>query len=450
MIFSPLMALVYTQLGLGQFMLMALALIVASLVARGLSLSGQRLERRVKELDSLQAVGQALSASLDLNSILEAIHTQVANLMPARNFYVALYDRETGEVSFPLAIEGGEQVAWRSRKTGLGLTEYILSSRSPLLIRSDFDATLDALGIEKFGRSAAYWLGVPIMAGEEPLGVITVQSYSREQEYDVSHQEVLVTIAAQAAVAIQNARLYARTDEALALRVQELDSILRTTQEGMLRFDLDHQTIAANRALADLLDIAQLELNGQDLHAPRAGEEPPWPRRLAMKQRNCKAPASRSFENEGEFERKEIVIAGPPERYVERTLTPVVDPEAGIIGWLLVFRDVTEERELAQLRDDMTDMLIHDLRSPLTVLMSSMELMAADLEQGRTECLWRSDQPGRKEQQPPVAPGERPFGHQPAGKRSNGDSAAAHRHGRHAGYGVDPLCPPGYPGRDQR
>lgn len=84
---------------------LALLLVISSLITRSLALTSRRLERRVKELDSLQAVGRALSASLKLDAILAAIYTQVAARMPAQNFYVALYQAETNEVSFPLAIE---------------------------------------------------------------------------------------------------------------------------------------------------------------------------------------------------------------------------------------------------------------------------------------------------------------------------------------------------------
>jgi signal transduction histidine kinase len=53
-----------------------------------------------------------------------------------------------------------------------------------------------------------------------------------------------------------------------------------------------------------------------------------------------------------------------------------------ITGWLLVFRDVSEEIALQQLRDDMTHMLVHDLRSPLTVVQSSLTSIPGFLEDG--------------------------------------------------------------------
>jgi signal transduction histidine kinase len=70
-----------------------------------------------------------------------------------------------------------------------------------------------------------------------------------------------------------------------------------------------------------------------------------------------------------------ITSLGAPPRTVERTLRAVRATGAGISGWLLILRDVTEEQELTRLRDDLTHMLIHDLRSPLGSILTSLALI---------------------------------------------------------------------------
>jgi signal transduction histidine kinase len=60
---------------------------------------------------------------------------------------------------------------------------------------------------------------------------------------------------------------------------------------------------------------------------------------------------------------------------VERTLTPVLDREGTVTGWLVALRDVTEQIEHARLKEDMTRMLVHDLRSPLTIIKGSLDLL---------------------------------------------------------------------------
>jgi PAS domain S-box-containing protein len=384
LIFAPLVALIYSRLGVVQFVLFALLMIIASLITRGLAITSGRLERRVKELGSLQAVGQALSASLNLDRILEAVHTQVAALMPAENFYVALYDPETEEVSFPLAFEDGERVHWRPRQMGKGLTERVLQTRAPFLIRRDVGAALEDIGLEQIGRLAASWLGVPILAEQEPIGAIAIQSYDTPNAYDVSHQEVLVTIASQAAVAIQNARLYERTDEALARRVQELASILRTASEGIMLFDRDWRVLAANRTLASFLGIAQAELAGQKLDAPPPENEQPLIALVGYTPESLQNDCRETAQSDA-LHKRAIIVPGPPERHVERTLTPVRDREGEITGWLLVLRDISEEVKLAQLREDMMHMLVHDLRSPLTVLRGSLEMIEIAIADGKFE-----------------------------------------------------------------
>ncbi len=378
--FAPLMALIYTRLGLPWFILFAIALVLASLIIYNLVATRQRLERRVKELGGLQAVGQALSASLDLMTILEAIHRQVGELMPAHNFYVALYDPESDEVSFPLAVEDGRPVRWSARRAGNGLSEYVLRTRAPLLIHSEVAGTLQRLGVAAIGRPAASWLGVPICAGQEPLGVIAVQSFSPNELYDEAHREVLVTIAAQTAVAIQNAHLYARTDRALARRVQELDSILRTAQEGILLLDTAWRVLAANRTLADFLGLAQGELHG-NLRATVEGENPALAR-MGYTTDTLAFDCQVLLQEGSAHKRQTVLLPGPPERPAERTLTPVRDRQGTVTGWLIVLRDLTEERELARLREELTHLLIHDLRSPLTVMQGSLSLIERLLQQG--------------------------------------------------------------------
>lgn len=376
MLFSPLMALIYTHLGQVLFALFALALGTVSLITRSLALTSQRLERRIRELDSLQAVGQALSASLEVEGVLEAIHDQVTRLMQARNFYVALYDAETDEVTFPLATEGGERVHWRSRRAGNGLTEYVMRTRASLLISRDVEEGAKRLGAEQHGKPAACWLGVPMLAGDEVLGVISTQSHSRPEAYDLSHLEVLKTIAAQAALAIQNARLYARTDQALARRVQELGSILRTAREGILLFDPDWQVLAANLALAEMTGIGQAEWVGGRLADAGPGGGISSLSRLGYAADELEAACKTLARSYGATHRDVLILANSEELHVERTLSPVRDDTGAATGWLLTLRDVTEEVELGRLRDQLGHMLVHDLRSPLSVIKGGLEMMS--------------------------------------------------------------------------
>jgi K+-sensing histidine kinase KdpD len=188
----------------------ACAMVVLSLgIAHNLSRARARLERRVRELHSLAAIGQAVADSLELPEVLLAIHEQTQQLMDARNFYIALYDENERRINFPLAYENGKRVAYTSRLFGEGFTEYIILSRQPLLIKGDVPEFARQIGQPAVDSNVRSWLGVPIAIGENVLGVIAVQS--RERAIATISTAILISFAAQAATAIRNSQFYMYT-----------------------------------------------------------------------------------------------------------------------------------------------------------------------------------------------------------------------------------------------
>lgn len=380
LVLVPLSALIYNRLGWLNFTIYGTLLATASLFTRNLERTTRRLQRRVQELDSLQIIGEALSRSLDLPTILSAIRTQVERLMPADNFYIALYNRETDEVSFPLYIEEGMPIQRPARRSGHGLTEHILRTHQPLLIQGEPDLPeLQEAGFRQLGRRSSCWLGVPILSGDEVLGVIAVQSYDNPHAYDRSHQDVLTTIAAQAGVALKNAQLYQRTDEALARRVQELASILRTTQEGILLLSADLEVRAANRAAAEFLGVAQDDLLMRKPDMPVKGRTETLSTLIGYSEDSLYDACYELSLAPGLTHKATFNPPLQPDRTLERVLTPVRGVEGGISGWLLLFHDLTETIRAERLREELINMLVHDLRAPLAVIRGSLELLESAL-----------------------------------------------------------------------
>ncbi len=194
---------------------------------------------RAEEQTVLSEMGRALSEALETQAILENVYQYTTRLMDTNNFYVALYNPELDEVTFPLATEGGERVQWRPRKMGQGLTEHIIHTREPVLVQEGVDQWLQAQGIDLIGPVAKSWLGVPMRVGRRVLGVIAVQSLTEPQAYTEHHLDLLSAAATQAAIAFQNARLFQEA-QARAQREQQLREIttrLRTPPniDGVLR-----------------------------------------------------------------------------------------------------------------------------------------------------------------------------------------------------------------------
>jgi signal transduction histidine kinase/CheY-like chemotaxis protein len=174
------------------------------------------LRERASELATINRITHALSTKLDMNSLIQFVGDQVRDLFRAPIAYLALLDRDTMMIHFPYTH--GEEP--ESRPFGQGLTSQIIRTGQSLLINEDLDSTRTRMGIDAIGRPAASYLGVPIPAAEEIIGVLSVQTTDQENRFTEADQRLLSTIASAVGVAIHNARLFEETRQARAAAEQ--------------------------------------------------------------------------------------------------------------------------------------------------------------------------------------------------------------------------------------
>ncbi|MFH1610013.1 MAG: GAF domain-containing protein [Candidatus Bipolaricaulota bacterium] len=201
----------------------------------------EELRARQAELEGLYEVSVVLGATLDLDELFRQMHEEVSRLIPCDAFTIALVDARRGEFHLEFAVEEGAQLPKlvRPLDPSTSLTAWIVSVKEPLLI-CDFEGERDRLpaAVQRVGKEVASWLGVPLILGDEVLGVISVQSF-RPRTYDEGHLRLLSTIAGPVATAIRNAQAYA----ALA----ELERKLRAVEQASQRMKLadDKETLYA-------------------------------------------------------------------------------------------------------------------------------------------------------------------------------------------------------------
>jgi len=166
------------------------------------------LALRAAALAALNETGQALSRLAEPAEILERIYAAMGRVLDNRNTYIALVDDARQQLTFPIYAIDGARRSPAGRPFGNALTEYIIRTGRPLLVPREVSAELRRLGVDPVGREARSFLGVPMIAGDRVLGVIAVQDYEQEDVYTEEHRALLATFAAQAAIALENARLY--------------------------------------------------------------------------------------------------------------------------------------------------------------------------------------------------------------------------------------------------
>jgi GAF domain-containing protein/CheY-like chemotaxis protein len=232
----------------------------------GISIENSQLftdaQRRSKNLAVLNEMGRALTSLLDVDAITEALYTYTSQLMNTQSFFVALYDEKENLVTFPVVYNDDQRISAPSRKLGEGLTDHVIRTGESLLLNGDVTGQMEQMGIQFIalgdGRPAVSWLGVPILYGVTPLGVIVLQSTYTPNLYTEDDRSLLTAVASQAAISIQNARLYREEQR----RRQIADSLREIARVVSSTLDLREVTERMLNELANLVpyDTASLQL----------------------------------------------------------------------------------------------------------------------------------------------------------------------------------------------
>jgi len=182
---------------------------VSSQVALALESARQYTEehRRVSELEVVNRVSQAVSQHLRLDSLYRVVHAQINQVLGETDMYFALFDPISNEIQFPYVSEEKEVVKRDPIPYGEDLTSLIIRTQQPLLLQEDAKRRARALGAVVEGDMALSWLGVPLLIGNEIIGVIVVQDWQTEGRFSDDDSALLTTLASQVATALQNAQL---------------------------------------------------------------------------------------------------------------------------------------------------------------------------------------------------------------------------------------------------
>ncbi|MFZ0343124.1 MAG: GAF domain-containing protein, partial [Gaiellaceae bacterium] len=227
----------------------------------------QETRQRIGELATVNSVGQALSAQLDLDALIELVGDQVRETFDADIAYVALHDEAAGTIAFAYYHESGERRSEAPMVYGEGLTSQILQTREPILLNRREQLEKQETSI---GTPSLSYLGVPILVGSRAIGVISVQSIDEEGRFGEDDSRLLATIAANVGVAIQNARLFAEVE-----RQREYSaSLVEISPAAVIVMDRDELVTEWNPAAAELFGWSPEEAVGRNIDDLVFGDGP--------------------------------------------------------------------------------------------------------------------------------------------------------------------------------
>ena len=210
------------------------------------------LERRVIQLDALRQIGEAVDLRRGLDDLLGQIYLQTERMMRVDNFYVALYDARRQEFTFAYYVEEGErqEPTPKTWPLGTGLTSEIVRLRAPI-ITDDYLTECQRRGVPASGTPGKAWLGVPLIGGDQVLGVLNVSSFQADYRYTPEQIQVMLAIADQAAAAIERIGLY----QEMKARATELATLNEVSQTINSTLDLDQVLNLIMNKVVEILDV---------------------------------------------------------------------------------------------------------------------------------------------------------------------------------------------------
>jgi PAS domain S-box-containing protein/putative nucleotidyltransferase with HDIG domain len=171
----------------------------------GIVINCRDLEERKsaeKVQNAIYRISEAAHEAPNLEVLFSAMQAIISELMPAKNFYAALYNEEENLLYFPYFIDEFDQPPLPTIPNR-GLTEYVLRSGKPLLATPDkFEELVRQGEVDIIGSDSIDWLGAPLCLSGKTIGVLVVQSYSEEVRFREQDKTILTFVCEQATMAI--------------------------------------------------------------------------------------------------------------------------------------------------------------------------------------------------------------------------------------------------------
>lgn len=341
--------------------------------ARLYTQTDEALNRRVEQLSALADISRELTSTLNLQGLFQLVLDRAIEATQSLNGVLLLRMEGGGSLPSLVAHRGFASNTFEQNSPLVGLVAQTYQTGYPTL-SPDVDQEDGYVSVDDQTRAQ---LNVPIMRGQQVLGVISLGS-DRPNAYSPDDLAFVTQLATQARIAIDNARLFRRIEIAR----DRLQVILDSMKEAVILISAEGQVTLANPRAERLLGLNPRQLMQAPLADLLADRDLRLAERLGFVGPESLLAVVRSL-GSGRWDdtsqgggRITFEVAGPDKlRFIDRTDAPVRDEKGNAIGLLMVFSDVTEERELAQAREDLGNMIVHDLRGPLTAITTSLKLL---------------------------------------------------------------------------
>src|SRR5258706_8470996 len=329
---------------------------------------------RPEHASRLEALG---ADARDLAELFRVLHDETARAMDATIFLFALYDEANATVQVVRQMDHGVEHSGGSFPLGKGFTSEVIRTGPPGLVRrwSREGPPVRFLYGTEAGEPVAPQSGVvvPILSEDRVLGVLSAQSY-RPEAYEDADVLSLGAIAVKAGIAVK--RLHHDR------RGLQLEAVLATMSDALLIVDARGAIVQLNRAARELLclDNASLVL-GQPLEQQRLEQWPATAREVAA----ALVPVIEALRSGRSVANVEFELRSGQLRVLSMGASVLRSSRGPAQGGVIVLRDITGQRDLERLREDIFHMAWHDMQTPIALIRGHAEPLLRRLSSGERD-----------------------------------------------------------------
>ena len=332
-------------------------------------------------LELASRLGALASDARDLVELFRAMYDETARVMDATVFLFATYDEVSQTVQVVRQMDRGDEHGGGSFPLGKGFTSEVIRTGTPRIVQWAAEGPPIRL---LYGTEAGELVSprsgavVPILSGGRVIGVLSAQSYLPEA-YDEDDLLSLCAIAAQAGATIKRLRASDQMAIENERHALQLEAVLASMNEALVIVDARGSIVRLNSAARELLclDSGSLVV-GQPLERERLEQWPDTAREIA----DALIPVIEAIRSGAGVAQVEVELHLGERRVLSLGASVLRSATAELAGGVIVFRDITSQRDLERLREDIFAMAWHDMHTPITVIRGHAELLQRRLSSG--------------------------------------------------------------------